>query len=398
MNKAIATFALVAAAAFSAAADAASATLPAAADAGYDGTFRVRVAGYNIRYKTTEKDSTNDWDNRKVDLVNLVKDIDPDVIGFNEVDPPQMSDLKAMMPEYEIIGRHRTANNTQRATPVAYRKSRFAALGSGTFWLTTTPDVPGSQDLGDGYVSSCPETCSWVTLRDKNSGGVFCFFCTHLDHIDAELRRRNMQVLLSKIATLRDTGIPVVVVGDMNAKEAEPTILAATAVMQNSLLVSKTTPTGSWRTYTYWSWRPDEKSCEYALATYTPEERSSKVTGIIGHRIDHIFTSFGTEVESFATRNDARPGMEYYPSDHYPVVANLRMSCANNLYAGKVRIEIDKTVPYAGHGRYVLTHGANIVDDENLEFVLPEWVERAAVEDGEIVIYTKPEPLKIILR
>ena len=33
-----------------------------------------------------------------------------------------------------------------------------------------------------------------------------------------------------------------------------------------------------------------------------------------------------------------------------------------------------------------------------LEFVLPDWVERAAVEDGEIVIYTKPEPFSLRVR
>ena len=118
----------------------------------------------------------------------------------------------------------------------------------------------------------------------------------------------------------------------------------------------------------------------------------------IGSRIDYIFASRGIDVESFATRNDARPGKQYYPSDHYPVAADLRLPHANNLSGGMVRIEIDKSVNRVGHGRYVLTRGANLSNADGLEFVLPAWVERAAVENGEIVIYTKPEPFSLMIR
>ena len=373
--------------------------LAPAADAAYDGTFPVRAVSYNIRcYGAWETDSTNKWVNRSADLINLVKNIDADVIGFQEVDPEQMSELKSSLKDYEIIGKHREADNTQRATPVAYRKSRFTKIDGGTFWLSTTPNVQGSKDLGDGYISSDPETCSWVVLKDKATGGVFSFMCTHLDWLNAELRRRNMAILLSKVDALLTAGIPTVVVGDMNAKETEECILAATAVLQDSLLASKTTPTGPWRTYNAWTWKTGEVSNADALANYSAQERSNNESILGGKRIDFIFSSFGTEVEAFATRNDARPGTEYYPSDHYPIVADLRMSCANSLYQGKVRVEIDRSVQSVKGGRYVLTQGAKLPNANNLEFVLPDWVERATVEDGEIVIYTKPEPFSLRVR
>ena len=194
MKRALTVFMLAAAAGF----------VPAtAAYAAYDGTFPVRAASYNIRcYGAWETDSTNKWVNRSADLINLVKNIDADVIGFQEVDPEQMSELKSSLKDYEIIGKHREADDTQRATPVAYRKSRFTKIDGGTFWLSTTPNVQGSKDLGDGYVSSDPETCSWVVLKDRATGGVFSFMCTHLDWLNAELRRRNMAILLSKVDAL----------------------------------------------------------------------------------------------------------------------------------------------------------------------------------------------------
>ena len=63
----------------------------------------------------------------------------------------------------------------------------------------------------------------------------------------------------------------------------------------------------------------------------------------------------------------------------------------------KVRVVIDKDseLSRVATGRYVLTRDAKLPNADNLEFVLPDWVERAAVEDGEIVVYTKPEPFTL---
>ncbi len=369
-----------------------------AASAAYDGTFRVRAASYNIRCKTSESDSANNWDNRKGDLVNLVKDIAPDVIGFQEVRSAQYDYLKAQLSAYTFVGAYRDSGSNSEATPVAFRKEGFMLLGSGTFWLSATPSVAGSKAWGNGIEDSgYPRICTWTLLKGKASGGVVCFASTHLD-LKAGPRLAGMRLILSMlVAKYAAVDVPVVLVGDMNALETEDSMLAATDAMQDSLLVSKATPTGSWRTYNAWTWKSDEASCAGVLAGFTAAQRSANASDL-DKRIDYIFSSSGTEVESFATRNDARPGKQYYPSDHYPVVADLKMSCANGLYTGRVRVEIGKDIPYVGHGRYVLTKCANLLDANNLEFVLPDWVERATVEDGEIVIYTKPQPFSLKVR
>lgn len=52
-------------------------------------------------------------------------------------------------------------------------------------------------------------------------------------------------MLMSIFATWWNAAdVPIVVVGDMNALETESSMLAATRVMQDTLLVSKTTPAG----------------------------------------------------------------------------------------------------------------------------------------------------------
>ena len=372
-----------------------------AAYAAYDGTFRVRTASYNIRGKTTESDSQNNWDNRKSDLVKLVKNIAPDVAGFQEVKSEQYDYLRAQLSAYTFVGAMNSTASSAAASPVAFLASRFKLLRSGTFWLSATPDAVGSVKWGNGIEDSgYPRICTWALLRDKTSGGIFCFACTHLD-LNAGPRLAGMRLILSKLVAKYDAlDVPVVLVGDMNAYENEETIRAAMEVLQDSLLVSQTTPAGPWRTYNGFQWiaPAEEETCPTVLDTTTPAERT--YTAPFGRRIDYIFSSRGTSVASFAIRNDARPGKEYYPSDHYPIVADLRMSCENSLYTGKVRVEIEKAASLScvGGGRYVLTKDAKLPNADNLEFVLPKWVERATVEDGEIVIYTKPAPFSLRVR
>ena len=317
MKSAIALFALVAAAElFASAADAVA-------------PVRIRAASYNVRYKTNEDTGDKSWDSRKAILCNFLKEIDPDVIGFQEVDPPQMTDLKALLTDYEIFGKHRESDNTRRGTPVAYKKSRFTLLDSGTFWLSTTPDVPGSKGLGDGYTGSEPETCTWATLQDKTTHGVFCFFSTHLDHKQDELRRRQMVIAVEKVMAYAGRGAPVILVGDMNSDETAPAIAdVACSRLIDACLASQTVPTGPWRTFNSWSWKKNEVSCAEALASCSPAERTANKE-TFGNRIDYILVSAGTKVESFAVRNEPQPGKEQYPSDHYPVVAELLLPCTS---------------------------------------------------------------------
>lgn len=369
------------------------------ATAAAEGTLGVRAMSYNIRCVNSSDTGDTAWDSRKAALCNLVKSIAPDVIGFQEVKSAQYSYLKSQFSDYTFIGAMCDSTDSAEATPVAFLTSRFALLDSGTFWLSATPNVVGSKKWGNGIADSGqPRICTWALLRDRTTGGVFCFASTHLDLNDAP-RLAGMRLILSSlVAKWEGVHVPVVVVGDMNAYETETSMVEASAAMNDALLVSKTTPAGPWRTYNGWTWNPNEASNEDAIANYTAVERTANTSALGGKRIDFIFSSKGTEVESFATRNDAQPGKEQYPSDHFPIVAELVMPCDNDLFPGKVRIEFTKAIPYVGYGRFVLTDGANLANDDNLEFVLPDWILRAGVEDGEIVIYTKPQPFKIRVR
>ena len=303
---------------------AAAALCASAADAA--ATFGVRAASYNIRCELTESDSANNWSARKGDFINLVKSIAPDVIGFQEVRSGQYTYLRNQLSDYTFVGEYRDTVSNAEATPVAFRKDRFTLLDSDTFWLSATPEVVGSKVWGGGIEDSgLPRICTWALLKDEASGGVFCFASTHLDLKEGP-RLAGVRLILSRLSKFEAAGVPVVLVGDMNALETEDSMVEATEVMQDALLVSETSPTGPWRTLSGFNLKDEEISCADALANYTAGERSAN-TSTLGKRIDYIFTSPGTGVESFTIRNDARPGMQYYPSDHYPVAADLVLPC-----------------------------------------------------------------------
>ena len=380
MKKTIATIALAMAAAL-------------AASAAAEGTFGVRTMSYNIRCEIDADTGDTAWNARRKALCDFVKEVDPDVIGFQEVSPNQMAYLKSQLTDYEIFGKHRWADNTQLATPVAYKKSRFALLDGGTFWLSTTPDVQGSMSLPGGNTGSDPETCSWALLKDRTTGGVFCFFSTHLDWKQPVCRKLQMEIAVERVMRYVDNAVPTFIMGDLNARWWENTIAeVACSNLNNACLISSTTPTGPWRTFNGWEYLSGDDEPSYEAQFNLPSAERNPTP------VDYILTSRDIAVDAFAIRNDTQPGKEQYPSDHFPVVAELVMPCDNDLFTGKVRVEFTKSIPYVGAGRFVLTDGANLVNDDNLEFDLPEWILRAGVEDGEIVIYTKPKPFCIHVR
>jgi endonuclease/exonuclease/phosphatase family metal-dependent hydrolase len=84
-------------------------------------------------------------------------------------------------------------------TAIFFNAAQFSLSEEGTFWLSDTPDIPGSK----GWGNVLPRTCTWVRLVDKDSGQAFYFYNTHLaQHIHA-----------------RSFPDPFVLMGDFNARE-----------------------------------------------------------------------------------------------------------------------------------------------------------------------------------
>ncbi len=291
-----------------------------------------RVGSYNIRLSIGDKGTPNAWEKRRDDLVDLIRSMNLDVFGLQEVRPDQAKFLAEKLPEYVYVGEHRGADRkSDEASPVCYRKDRFNALKSGTFWLSETPDVPGKK----GWGAACPRVCSWLLLEDRRSGRRFCFANTHTDH-KSELARKEGMLLVIKRMKEFGAGVPIIFTGDHNCRETEEPAKAVSEVLSNAIYASETPPKGAWRTFSGWKWRDREFPAVDAMKLPlhvrnarkgSPDAEKEKNGGYVwedcGPRIDYIYVSPGIRVLDYETRTDPRPGTKLYPSDHFPLTATV---------------------------------------------------------------------------
>ena len=276
----------------------------------------LKVGSYNIRLQQGDTGTKNAWDERKLDLVDFIGKLDLDAFGLQEVCPDQADYLTNNLPHYVMVGVHRDDGKRRgEASPVFFRKDRFDALKSGTFWLSETPDVPGSKS----WNTACTRVCSWMLLKDRKSGKIFCFANTHTDHKSELARKNGMLLIIKKMREFAPAGTPVIFTGDHNCKETSEPAMAISALLRDTLYATETPPSGPWRTYN--GWKHKESELEIGEALKMPKESRNDQEP----RIDYIYVSDGIKVKSHASRSDTRPGTKLYPSDHFPVTAEIEL-------------------------------------------------------------------------
>lgn len=250
----------------------------------------LRVMTFNVRLPV-ESDGPNRWEARRALAARTIRDAAPDVIGTQELHKPQGDWLVAQLPEYAWFGQGRRGGDGDEHMGVFYRTDRLRVLESGDFALSDTPDVPGSISWGHPY----PRMVTWALFRRIADGRRFYLFNTHLPYRDEDeaARVRGARLLLSRIAALpRD--VPVVVTGDFNAAPDGLTHAAMTGALRDAWL--------------------------HAGARSGPEATFHDFTGRPDRRIDWILVR-GFQVRSVRTLDTGENGR--YPSDHFPVIADL---------------------------------------------------------------------------
>ena len=282
---------------------------------------QVRVMTYNVRYSAGDKKSPdNNWKARRDDFARTVERENPDVVGFQEVLPDQRKWLERRFPDYAFTGEGRNADRVNgEASPVAFRRDRFEAVTNGTFWLSETPDVPGSKSWNAAF----PRICTYAVLKDKATGKTFSFANTHTDHKCEEAREKGMLLIIERMKDF-GRGAPVVLVGDHNCLEYEKPAKSVSKLLTDAIYLSKTPPQGSWRTFNFWHWYEKELSIVEALKKPI-DQRSIPGDKSDMKRIDYIYVSPGTTVLDYRTVSDTRPGTKLYPSDHFPVTAVIEL-------------------------------------------------------------------------
>lgn len=177
----------------------------------------IKAMTFNLRFGAAN-DGLDRWQVRGPRLISALQKRQPELMGVQEALSFQVKQLLQAFPQWKSIGVGRE-NGKQKGEfcAIFYDSRRFAALDSGTFWLSETPQVPGSKS----WDSECVRICTWARLRDKTTQRSFYIFNTHLDHKSQPARANGIELILRRIAA-RGTNEPVILTGDLNAGEQNP--------------------------------------------------------------------------------------------------------------------------------------------------------------------------------
>lgn len=172
----------------------------------------LNVMTFNIRLNI-KSDSLNAWPYRKDNVASQILFHHVHLLGVQEALHDQMMDLKDRLPQYKYVGVGRDDGQTKgEYSAIFYDTTRLQALDSKTFWLSLTPEVPGSKS----WDAAITRIVTWARFKDHKTGKTFFAFNTHFDHMGKEARRESAKLLLQKVAAIAGKA-PSIITGDFNA-------------------------------------------------------------------------------------------------------------------------------------------------------------------------------------
>ena len=258
----------------------------------------LNVLTFNIRYNT-KNDSLNAWPYRKENAASQVLFHNVHILGVQEALHDQVMDLSQMLTKFKYTGVGRDDGKTKgEYSAIFYDTTRLKLLGSSTFWLSLTPDIPGSK----GWDANITRIVTWAKFRDVMSKKIFLVFNTHFDHIGQEARRESAKILKQKVKEIAGSN-PVIITGDFNAKPSdEPIRILVDANdadrFTDTKAISKTPHYG-----------PNGTFNGFGSKERDPEP------------IDFVFIKGKWKVLQHATLSQSWGGR--FSSDHFPVFARL---------------------------------------------------------------------------
>ncbi len=251
----------------------------------------LRIMSFNLRSMDDKEGSIAE---RSKIALEVIRQYAPDSLGTQEATGLWMDILtNALSDRYAYVGKPRDTRgkNTEYNT-IFYLKDKFDLVDSGTIWLSETPE----KEFTKSYNSNCFRIATWAVLSDKKTGESFTHLNTHLDHILEETRVCQVKVLIEKLKELQKKN-KVFCTGDFNTTPKSEVYASMTELTDDSRSVAVKSDRGN--TFHGYGKMSEEKDCI----------------------IDYVFVSRGAKVDTFKIIRNTVKGM--YPSDHYPIIADI---------------------------------------------------------------------------
>lgn len=224
--------------------------------------------------------------------MNAVK---PDSIGTQEMNQKWLDKLSSIMSDYDSYGVIRGGDdnaNKSEMNAVFWLKDKYTAEANGTFWLSETPDTESKYE-GAG----CYRICTWVLLKNKETGEQYIHMNTHLDNASEEAANYGAEVISDKMDELTALyDCKIVLTGDFNEVAGMIAYNTIAVKLQDTNVASG----NEVRKTTYQAWGKTD----------------------YGEAIDFIFTTNGLPVSQYKVLDDLSNG---YVSDHYGIMADFAL-------------------------------------------------------------------------
>lgn len=279
----------------------------------------LRVGTYNVwahyarqglvkRGKALEARS---WDNSKEAVAKLIVKIDCDLIGMQEVSGVCRDDLaklvkKAGGKQYKLwwVNTYPEGHKREVGNAIFYNKKSLKLENQAIYYLSPTPEVMSKGWDEKRYYRAALTT----VVTHKKTGKKFFFVATH-GPLAKGAKGPAGDVLVEIDKRYNKEDLPTIVLGDMNSRPGDAFHQNMLKHYEDAFLVA-------------------EKKCG-TIGTFNSAAGSDKNFTISDRRIDHIYvhsTDKGeVKVKEYVVNRDKVKikGVEVYPSDHNPVIANL---------------------------------------------------------------------------
>lgn len=253
-----------------------------------------KIITYNIKYDNPN-DSLNNWDNRKMELVSLLKYYEPDLFGVQEALEHQLNYIDLNLVNYSRIGVGRDDGKQKgEFSPIYYDSNKFSLIDESTFWLSDQDDT-----VSIGWDASMERICTYGVFENKTSQKKIFVLNTHFDHIGEIAREESSKLILSKINDLNKNNYPVILMGDFNAEPETKPIRIFKKELIDGAELSKDGIYGPYGTYT----------------GFTKDVLAKR-------RLDYIFVK-NLKVEKYRHIDDKMKNNNYL-SDHLPVLIEFK--------------------------------------------------------------------------
>lgn len=271
----------------------------------------LRVMSFNVR-GASHRDGINAWPERAGINVQTIEAYAPDLIGLQEVHAPNLEVYERDLPGYaRIMGPAYGTDTVEEFAAIFYDSERFEELDAGGFWLSDTPEE-SSASWGNEVVRSA----NWAVLRCRRTGVAFLHANTHLDHMSERARVEGNRLIVrqtEEVALNHDHPLTIVT-GDFNCKpDSAPYEVFREHGFADTFLAAGNEDDE--HAYTFHAFKgsrfkPSDTDKPFGRIDWILLRDTAGRFGVVDHRIPR----------------DADEEAGLYPSDHYPVVADLSIS------------------------------------------------------------------------